>query len=120
MSFLGLPWWWPLGRVPEITPESLAATLAQTSPQIVDVRTAQEFANGHIEGAASLPITAFSARWRDLGLDPDRPVVLICLSAHRSIPATRLLQRHGFDAQQLAGGMQAWRARHLPETSTTE
>ena len=38
-----------------------------------------------------------------------RPVVAICLSAHRSIPAARLLRAHGFpDAAQLAGGMLAW------------
>ncbi|MFN8497274.1 MAG: rhodanese-like domain-containing protein [Anaerolineae bacterium] len=120
MSILKLPWWLPLGRVPEIAPESLAAVLAQTPPQIVDVRTSGEFAGGHIPGAVSLPITSFASGWHGLGLDPERPVVLICLSAHRSIPATRLLQRHGFDAAQLAGGMQAWRARRLPESSTLE
>ncbi|MFN8485640.1 MAG: rhodanese-like domain-containing protein [Anaerolineae bacterium] len=109
-----------MGRVPEIAPADLTAALAQTPPQIVDVRTSQEFNGGHIPGAVSLPITSFPAGWRSLGLDPDRPVVLICLSAHRSLPATRLLQRHGFDAMQLAGGMQAWRASRLPETSPTE
>ena len=108
------PWWWPFGRVPELSPEGLAATLGKV--QIVDVRTAQEFDGGHIPGAVSLPITSFPSQWRGLALDPNRPVVLICLSAHRSVPATRLLLRHGFDAQQLAGGMTAWRARHLPET----
>ncbi len=120
MSLFNTPWWWPFGGVPEISPEGLAAALAKTPPQIVDVRTAQEFAGGHIRDAVSLPITSFPGHWRGLNLDPNRPVVLICLTAHRSIPATRLLLRHGFDAQQLAGGMQAWRARHLPETPPME
>jgi hypothetical protein len=50
-----------------------------------------------------------------LGLDPSRPVVAICLTAHRSIPAVRLLRNRGFDAAQLAGGMRAWRARISPK-----
>jgi rhodanese-related sulfurtransferase len=41
-------------------------------------------------------------------------VVAICLSAHRSPPAVRLLSRAGYDARQLEGGMLAWRAAGLP------
>jgi rhodanese-related sulfurtransferase len=79
------------------------------------VRTPQEFAAGHIEGAISVPVTALASRLARLGLDPSRPVVAICLSAHRSIPAVRLLRGQGLEAQQLAGGMLAWRAAGLPE-----
>jgi len=42
-------------------------------------------------------------------------VVAICLTAHRSIPAVRLLASEGFEATQLKGGMLAWRAAGLPE-----
>jgi rhodanese-related sulfurtransferase len=42
-------------------------------------------------------------------------VVAICLTAHRSIPAVRLLRENGFEARQLQGGMLAWRAAQLPE-----
>jgi rhodanese-related sulfurtransferase len=111
-----LPWWLPFGRVPEIRPAALAARLAQAPrPQLLDVRTSAEFARGHLAGAVNVPITALAARLPALALDPGRPVVAICLTAHRSVPAVRLLRRLGHDAVQLAGGMMAWRGAGLPE-----
>jgi rhodanese-related sulfurtransferase len=102
--------------VPEIQPAALAARLTQAPrPQLLDVRTPAEFARGHLAGAVSVPITALAARLPALALDPARPVVAICLTAHRSVPAVRLLRRLGLDAVQLAGGMMAWRAAGLPE-----
>jgi rhodanese-related sulfurtransferase len=111
-----LPWWLPFGTVPEVAAATLAARLGSPeAPQLVDVRTRSEFAAGHIAGAVNVPISELRRRLDALGLDAQRPVVAICLSAHRSIPAVRLLHRQGFDAAQLAGGMLAWRAARLPE-----
>jgi rhodanese-related sulfurtransferase len=111
-----LPWWLPFGRVPEVDPAALQAALrSKAPPQLVDVRTDAEFRSGHLRGAVSAPISTLPARLASLGLDPARPVVAICLSAHRSIPAVRLLRGRGFEASQLAGGMLAWRRAGLPE-----
>jgi rhodanese-related sulfurtransferase len=113
---MALPWWLPFGRVPERSPAELVAALSgPRPPQLLDVRTAAEHAAGHIAGAVSAPITGLAGRLDALGLDRSRPVVAICLSAHRSIPAVRLLRAAGHDAAQLAGGMLAWRAAGLPE-----
>lgn len=113
---MGLPWWFPFGRVPEIAPGELVERLRQRPwPQVLDVRTPGEFAGGHLRGALNVPVTALSSRLDSLELDPARPVVAICLTAHRSVPAVRLLRQRGFEAVQLAGGMMAWRAQKLPE-----
>ena len=110
------PWWLPFGSVPELSPAELAEALARPRPpQLVDVRSGPEHAAGRIAGARHAPVTSLAARLDGLALDPARPVVAICLTAHRSIPAVRLLRRLGFDARQLAGGMLAWRAAGLPE-----
>jgi rhodanese-related sulfurtransferase len=110
------PWWLPFGPVPELPAAALAEQLRGAAPpRLVDVRTAMEFTAGHIEGAVHVPITQLASRLHELGLEPGRPVVAICLTAHRSIPAVRLLRGHGLEAQQLAGGMLAWRAAGLPE-----
>lgn len=112
-----IPWWLPVGRVPEIAPQELSDRLGKRpAPHLLDVRTAAEFAAGHIRGALNVPVTALVSRLDALGLDPARPVIAICLSAHRSPPAVRLLRERGFDATQLAGGMLAWRAAGLPES----
>lgn len=99
--------WLPFGSVPEISPEALNKQLKHV--QIVDVRTPGEFQQGHIKGAVNLPINHFSEKAIDgLSLDRSKPIVTICLSAHRSIPATRRLRRLGYDVKQLQGGMKAW------------
>jgi len=105
--FLGK--WWPFGRVPEIDARELSAAIARNELQLVDVRTGLEFGRSRIAGARHLPITRFTqAELKRLGLDRSRPVVAICLSAHRSIPAVRVLRGLGYDARQLRGGMLAW------------
>jgi rhodanese-related sulfurtransferase len=111
-----LPWWIPFGRVPEIAAGELADQLrGRPAPQLLDIRTPAEFAAGRIRGAVNVPLTVLPSRLDALGLDRTRPVVAVCLSAHRSAPAVRLLGERGFQAVQLAGGMIAWRAAGLPE-----
>ena len=105
--------WLPFGRVPEISPEILNEQLKDV--QIVDVRTSAEFQQNHIEGAVNLPITHFSKKAiARLSLERSKPVVTICLSAHRSIPATRRLRQFGYDVKQLQGGMKAWWNKGYP------
>jgi rhodanese-related sulfurtransferase len=111
-----MPWWWPFGEVPELEARELHERLgARPPPQLVDVRTRAEYARGHLAGAVCAPLTELRERLPALGLDRRRPVVAICLTAHRSIPAVRLLASGGFEAWQLKGGMLAWRAAGLPE-----
>ncbi len=110
------PWWLPFGKVPEIPARRLSSALAAVpAPQVLDVRTEAEFRGGHVRGAVHVPIVALRSRLERLGLDRSRPVVAICLTAHRSIPAVRVLREAGFDASQLAGGMLAWRQAGFPE-----
>ena len=105
--------WLPFGKVPEVNVQDLNTQTEQV--QIVDVRTRAEFEQSHIKGAQNLPITQFNNQSIiGLQLDPLKPVVTICLSAHRSIPATRKLTRMGYDVQQLKGGMRSWWQQDMP------
>ncbi len=111
-----LPWWLPFGAVPEIAPASLLEQLdGPLPPQLLDVRTLAEWRHGHIRGALSVPVVELPSRLHELPFERQRAVVAICLTAHRSVPAVRLLRRAGFGAAvQLAGGMRAWWAAKLP------
>ncbi len=116
--FLRLFWWLPFGTAPEIAPQELAKRLKRGGqrPQILDVRTDHEWRQGHIAGAVHVPLSDLRGRIGGLSLDPALPLVAVCLSGHRSVPAVRLLRLHGYgDAVQLAGGMLAWRHSRLPE-----
>jgi rhodanese-related sulfurtransferase len=108
-------WWLPFGRVAEVSAAELARQLAREPPQLLDVRSVGEWQQSHIAGAISVPINQLPRRLAELALDPGRPVVAICMTAHRSVPAVRLLRAHGFvDVAQLAGGMLAWWKAGLP------
>ncbi len=112
-----LPWWFPFGRVDEIAPRALhdKLTRADLSLQLLDVRTEAEFGESHIVNARNVPIYALPKNFAALNLDPHRPVVAICLSGHRSVPAFRLLKRAGFrQVYSLSGGMLAWWSARLP------
>lgn len=115
-------WWLPAGQVAEISASELSQRLAaQAPPQIVDVRTRAEWRRSHIPGAVNVPIQELKHRLGSLQLDAARPVVAICLSAHRSIPAVRLLQARGFNnAVQLQGGMFAWWKENFPTVSVDQ
>ena len=111
------PWWFPFGKIEEIAPRALRAKLENDGAdlQLIDVRTEAEFESGHIAHARNVPIHTLPQRLAELGLDPGKPVIAICLSGHRSVPAYRLLKRAGFRiVYGLAGGMLAWRSNRLP------
>ncbi|MBI5032754.1 MAG: rhodanese-like domain-containing protein [Chloroflexi bacterium] len=114
---MGLPWWFPFGKVDELTAQELYAKIKNESKnlQLIDVRSAAEYVEGHVAKTRNVPIQTLPHRLKELKLDPNRPVIAICLSGHRSVPAYRLLKRAGFtQVYQLAGGMMAWRREGLP------
>ena len=86
-------WWLPLGKVPEVDPAGLKRWLEESRPlQIIDARTGLEYQSGTIAGASHAPVTGLPGSIDRLDLDPEKPVVLLCLSGHRSLPGTRLLR----------------------------
>jgi rhodanese-related sulfurtransferase len=112
---MNLPWWLPFGRVPEISARELNELLKDGGAQLIDVRTPAEFDAGHVIGARNVPINTFTQKLPKLALDPKRPIVAICATAHRSPPAVRLLRAAGYDnALQLKHGMLSWYAARLP------
>lgn len=113
------PWWLPFGRVPEVSADELNDMLRDGGVQLIDVRTPVEFSAGHVAGARNVPIDKLKQALGSLELDPNRPVVAICASAHRSPPAVRLLRAAGCrNAMQLKGGMLSWIAARWPVTRT--
>ena len=85
---------------------------ASDSLCIVDVRTPEEWASGHIAGAEHIELTALEEGQQKL--PRDRPIALICRSGHRSSLAAALLEKSGFQVMSVRGGVQAWRQAGLP------
>jgi rhodanese-related sulfurtransferase len=111
-------WWLPFGRVPEVSAGELNRMIQDGGAQLIDVRTPVEFTTGHIAGARNVPVYTLKQALPSLALDPNRPIVAICATAHRSPPAVRLLRAAGYkNALQLKGGMLSWAAARLPTTN---
>lgn len=100
----------PIGEVPEISPQELQEWLEDgLCLQLVDARTGQEYCRGTLAGARHAPLTEMPGSMQRLGLISDHPVVVLCLSGHRSHPGTRWLRLRGYEAYSLRGGLLAWK-----------
>lgn len=62
---------------------------------LIDVRTPQEFAEGHLKGAVNIPVHALESKLSEVG-QKDRPVVVYCRSGKRSAKAEGILTKAGF------------------------
>ncbi len=82
---------------------------------ILDVRTPEEFAEGHLEGAVMVDFYEADFTDRLAELDPDVPYLLYCRSGNRSGQTAELMKELGFsDVADVDGGILAWAASDLP------
>jgi NADPH-dependent 2,4-dienoyl-CoA reductase/sulfur reductase-like enzyme/rhodanese-related sulfurtransferase len=84
---------------------------------VLDVRTADEFASGHVPGALNIPHTELRGRLDEVReWAAGRPIRTLCAAGVRSNIAHRVLVNSGFDAQSLSGGMETLRQWFGAET----
>lgn len=89
----------------EVTIEQLKQAQV-TGAMVVDVREPDEYSNGHVSGAQSLPLGDLPARMQEL--PRDQTIYLVCQSGVRSMKAADLLAAAGHDVRSVAGGTTAW------------
>lgn len=89
-----------------------AAALQAAPPDdlvILDVRTPEEFAEGHLEGAILVDFYDEDFEDQLAELDPDVPYLLYCRSGNRSSQTRPIMERLGFrDVADVDGGIVAW------------
>jgi phage shock protein E len=92
-----------------ISPSNAKLMLAN-NPKVllIDVRTADEFAAGHIAGSKLLPYDEIIARTSELPKDPKTPIIVYCRSGRRSAIAAETLSGLGFTEIYDLGGIQDW------------
>jgi rhodanese-related sulfurtransferase len=81
----------------------------------LDVREWYEWEAGTIEGAVHIPIRTLTQRVGEV--PKDQPVVVVCQVGQRSALAADFLNRAGYEAHNLEGGVEAWIAQGLPLVS---
>jgi rhodanese-related sulfurtransferase len=83
---------------------------------VLDVRTAEEFAAGHVPGAINIPYTHLPARISELPSPADKDIVLYCETGVRAERAASRLRENGFTRLlHLDGDMKGWRGKKQPE-----
>jgi thioredoxin 1 len=88
-----------------------------TEEQIIDVRTPEEFAEGHIKNAVNIDWNNSNFESKISKIDKTKPVLIYCLGGGRSASAASKMKTLGFSQIfELNGGMMSWRNSNLPET----
>jgi len=86
------------------------AALAEEGAVVIDVRTPGEYAGGHLEGAANIPLNVIGSVKDGLPEDRKTPILLYCHSGARSASATSILKRAGYENVHNLGSMSRARA----------
>ena len=105
-------------KAPSISASELhALRQSGTAPVVIDVRTAEEYASGHIRGAVNIPFDEVAQRIAEL--DAPHGVALNCMVGPRARKGEAALLDRGYEkVLHLEGGLAAWQAEGLPVEGT--
>lgn len=94
--------------------EEFQKAIAEDGVQVLDVRTDQEYKNGHIANAINMDVLSnITFKQQIEALDKTKPLYVYCRSGKRSLMALRILQKKGFvSIWDLKGGYQEWEKTH--------
>lgn len=98
---------------PAVAPAAVAEITARDdAPLLLDVRTPEEFAQGHLPGAVLIPHDQLAARLDEI--DRDRWVLVYCRSGKRAGIAQDILEEAGIEVRQVEGSWLRWQAEDRP------
>jgi rhodanese-related sulfurtransferase len=102
-------------RLVTVDPGTFADVAAADGTVIIDVRTQDEYASGHIDGAVNIDYYAPSFRDQLDALDKDLPYAIYCRTDSRSGDTLQIMSGLGFtDVTELDGGITSWIQAGLP------
>jgi rhodanese-related sulfurtransferase len=81
---------------------------------LLDVRTREEFASGHIAGALLIPVQELERRMDELEDSRTKTIIAYCRTGNRSGRAAAMLSAKGFTVFNMKGGIVEWDAERLP------
>ncbi|MFE7130265.1 rhodanese-like domain-containing protein [Streptomyces sp. NPDC057638] len=95
---------------------SVEAAAVPSDGLVLDVREADEWAAGHVDGALHVPMSDFVARFGEVtdAVADGRRAYVMCRVGGRSAQVTQYLVQQGIDAVNIEGGMLAWEGAGRP------
>jgi len=98
------------GEHPQVDVEAVVSAPTGERAFLLDVRTAEEFASGHIREAVNIPVDDLRSRLGEL--PRDRQIAAYCQVGQRGYLATRILLQAGFNAVNVGGGYKTFKLFH--------
>ena len=99
----------------KITPQDLVGLTNQDAAKLIDLRSPNEFADGHITGSINIPYADIEDRLHEIKLQDGKSLVLICDSGSQSANDGEVLNKSGYqNTVILSGGIGAWKLDNLP------
>lgn len=92
--------------------EEFAKVIADTAVVRLDVRTAEEYAEGHIDNAINIDVQKedFESKAKS-ALPKDKTIALYCRSGRRSKNAAKILTKNGYTVVELNSGYNGWKSK---------
>lgn len=111
-----LPFLWANAQSTTVDAATFAKKIKSSSkPVIVDVRTPEEYANGHIKNAINISWTGSTFEKETNKLDKSKPVYVYCQAGGRSAAAVAKMKKMGFKTiVELKNGMNGWESAKMP------
>ena len=83
--------------------EEISEIIQDKSVTIIDVRTAEEYKTGHVEGAINIP---FDEVENEVNYDKDQTIAVYCRTGVRSSEAAKILEKMGYTKIYYLGGIE--------------
>lgn len=97
---------WILADFEFITPQQAQVLIEKDqNVTLLDVRTVDEFKEGHIRGATLIPLSKLEKNLKKIKDSKKKQIVVYCRSGSRSVAASRILKAHGFTPLNVKTGM---------------
>ncbi len=103
-----------LPKVKQLTPKEFKAQKLNSSAVLLDVRTPEEFTEGHLEGAANVDYRGGEFAEQMKNWDKSKTYYLYCASGNRSNKAADLLREAGFKNIYNIGGYNTLKEAGIP------
>lgn len=103
-------------QITVISPEEVYEAVTNSDRQLIDVRTTEEFAEGHVAKSKNICVTEDDFKEKASKLDKNEPVYVYCKSGKRSAKAAQILKEMGFtEIYDMDGGILNWEKQGLQQ-----
>ncbi|MBU1360503.1 MAG: rhodanese-like domain-containing protein [Gammaproteobacteria bacterium] len=109
---------WPMVRGANsgsLTVQGAVHLINRERAVLIDVRTPEEFAAGHMTGARNVPLEQLDEKLTAAVKNKTVPLLLVCATGSRAQRAVAVAKKLGYaQAQAVAGGLKSWKEANLP------